>query len=432
ALLCDGELLATAREESFSRTLGDSSFPRRAAHDCLRRAGLEARDLDQVVCSGKPLREFERVLATRMRAFPAGAGAFAQSLSSWLGEKLWIRNQAASELELDSPHRVGFVSHLRCHANNAFLTSPFEEAAILVIDEAREWESTLLARGTGTSVESLGTIRHPHSLAASERALARAIGFEGGSAVERLRGAAHSGKASKLLLPYLPSSPQGGFAVSSELLDPNFELCGAEASFEQRCDMAASAQYALELRFLELLHLLHERAPLPRLCLSGAMATNRSLVTAALESGPFEEVFVPQDPTDSGTALGAALQAAQQRTPHAAPRFARAAPPETRPPLSVAGLGAMLDDLEAGKIIAWHRPGSLGVARVWSEASSDNAADKLRAAVQRNDRGLPTRVALPIENFPDYGELSSRCEEKSTSRLLSEARLEVRATRALR
>jgi carbamoyltransferase len=146
ALLVDGVPVAAAAEERFTRQRRDAGFPRCAIRACLREAGLGADELDAVAWHGKPLRAFERVLASQLRGFPGSARTFASSMFTWLGDRLWLKNRIATELGI-SDERVLFVDHHRAHAASAFLASPFDEAAVLVVDGAGEWATTSLHHG---------------------------------------------------------------------------------------------------------------------------------------------------------------------------------------------------------------------------------------------------------------------------------------------
>jgi len=178
-LLVDGVPVAAEREEWFTRQARDSGFPRRAARACLAAGGLDARAIDRVVFYEKPLLKFERVLWSQLAAFPRSARSFAETMFVWLGDRVWLKNRIASELEIPA-QKVSFCEHQRSHAAAAFLPSPFEEAAILCADDFGEWATTSLAVGRGSQIELLAEQHFPHSLGLVASALAQFLGFEPG------------------------------------------------------------------------------------------------------------------------------------------------------------------------------------------------------------------------------------------------------------
>ncbi|MDP6793647.1 MAG: carbamoyltransferase N-terminal domain-containing protein, partial [Anaerolineales bacterium] len=145
-LLQQGELVAAAEEERFSRVKHDHRFPQRAIDFCLQQGGIEARDLDYVVFYEKPLVKFERILSTTLGAFPRTWGVFRESMVTWFDEKLWIKSQILRKLPV-TVDRLLFVEHHLSHAASAFFASPYKEAAILTVDGVGEWTTTTVGKG---------------------------------------------------------------------------------------------------------------------------------------------------------------------------------------------------------------------------------------------------------------------------------------------
>ena len=140
-LLRDGNLVAAAEEERFTRIKHDSSFPENAITFCLDYAGISGRELDYVVFYEKPFHKFERILTTTIQSFPKSWGVFQEAMPAWLSDKLWVKSAIKSRLGIESD-RILFVEHHMSHAASAFYPSPFEEAAILTIDGVGEWTTT--------------------------------------------------------------------------------------------------------------------------------------------------------------------------------------------------------------------------------------------------------------------------------------------------
>src|SRR6185503_12367151 len=154
ALVVDGKAVAAACEENFTRLALDPALPVRAMRWSLARAGIAGGELDAAVFYEKPLRRFERVLVRAVETFPHAPRAFVRSAFVWLGDRLWLRNRIAEELELP-PARVCFVDQARAHMAGAFHTSALEEAALLHLDDAGEWSTTALGRGDARGLECL-------------------------------------------------------------------------------------------------------------------------------------------------------------------------------------------------------------------------------------------------------------------------------------
>ena len=330
-LLVDGVPVAAAREESFSGELHDAALPLRAARHCLRVAGLVPTDLEQVVFQGKPLRAFERVLVSTLRAFPRSGRPFARGVFQWLGDRLWVRDRLAAELGLPR-ERVLFVDRARAHAAAAFLTSPFERASVLVLDDIGDWTTTLLAQGEGSEITALAELSFPHSLGMVASAVTQFLGFEPGSDEALVEDLAAWGtpRHAAALGALLPAAADGSFQIDAHAFrfpfDPD-QLVGpglssalgqrrssrdpllASGDDRRHADVAASLQAVLEERALALAHELHRRHPGEHLCVGGALAANARLVARLADDGPFASVFAPAAPGEDGAALGAALMA---------------------------------------------------------------------------------------------------------------------------
>ena len=177
ALLRDGQLLAAAEEERFTRKKHDFEFPATAIEFCLRTGGIAARDLDYVVFFEKPFVKFERLLLTSLQEFPRSYPLFREAMITWLGDKLWIKQLIQKRLGV-APEKILFSEHHLSHAASAFFCSPFDEAAILTVDGVGEWTTASLGVGRGSEIRLTKEIRFPHSLGLLYSAFTAFLGFE--------------------------------------------------------------------------------------------------------------------------------------------------------------------------------------------------------------------------------------------------------------
>src|SRR6266511_5207738 len=163
ALIRDGEIIAAAEEERFTRKKHDYAFPVNAIEFCLNMGKIRSEDLDYVVFFEKPFTKFERLLLTSMQTFPKSRQVFQESMITWLTDKLWIKGLIKNNLKVPDS-KILFSDHHLAHAASAFLCSPFDEAAILTVDGAGEEDTTVWWHGKGRQIRRLGGVRLPHSL----------------------------------------------------------------------------------------------------------------------------------------------------------------------------------------------------------------------------------------------------------------------------
>lgn len=462
ALVVDGEAVAAASEESFTRLALDPAFPVRAIRWSLARAGIVGKDLDGAVFYEKPLRRFERVLARVAENFPRAPRAFVRSAFAWLGDRLWVRNRIAQELDLPAA-RVFFVDQARAHMAGAFYASSLERAALLFLDDAGEWSTTALGRGDERGIECLAEVRHPHSLGGLASAFTQFLGFLPGEDEHRLEALAATGRPrfARELARLCPE--RDGFfeldracfsldegarrlytAALEELLGPARapgQPLRWQAPDTRDADLAASVQALLEERTLALARELHRRTRLEGVCVSGLLASNRHLIARLQAEGPFELVSVPPDPGKAGAALGAALHA-HRVLAQAAPAKPRSALGETIGADGEPGAQAFASATELraelagrllrGELVGWARgplefaERSLASRLALALARARDAPARLLAALQHVEPYLACRLALPVERARDFLELGPE-----SAALLEQARLVVPAREAL-
>lgn len=326
ALVVNGEIVAAAQEERFSRRKHDARFPAHAAEYCLREAGLTVRDLDYVAFYEKPLVKFERLLETYLAGAPFGLASFRMAMTVWLKEKLFLRRAIRRGLG-GSPRRpLVFLDHHESHAAGAFFPSPFDEAAILTLDGVGEWTTTACGIGRGNRLELTRQLMFPHSLGLLYSAFTYYCGFKVNSGEYKLMGLAPYGSPVYVETIYkhlIDLKPDGTFRLNMRyfnychgltMTNRRFErlFCGPprapESTLNQRhMDLAASIQAVTEEVLLRMCRDLHAHTGQKRLVLAGGVALNCVANGRLLREGPFERIWIQPAAGDAGGALGAAL-----------------------------------------------------------------------------------------------------------------------------
>ena len=326
ALIEDGEIVAAAQEERFTRIKHDPAFPRNAVRFCLSRAGG---GVDAVVYYEKPLQKFERILTTSFSVAPRGFRAFAAAIPLWVRQKLWVPAQIERELSecgVDVREKVFFASHHESHAASAFFPSPFSRAAFLTLDGVGEWTSTAYGTGDGNRLRLLQQICFPHSLGLLYSAFTHYCGFRVNSGEYKLMGLAPYGEPRHrqvILDKLIDLREDGSFALNldyfgflqgEEMTNPRFcSLFGhpARRSDEpltrDHCDLARSIQWVTEEAVLRMARTIHAETGETNLCLAGGVALNCVANGRLLREGPFNRIWVQPAAGDAGGALGAAL-----------------------------------------------------------------------------------------------------------------------------
>ncbi|PYS99951.1 MAG: hypothetical protein DMF65_09155 [Acidobacteria bacterium] len=323
-LVRDGEVLAAAQEERFTRKKHDQRFPLRAVEFCLKRAGINADELDHVAFYDKPLLKFERLLETYLDYAPRGLRSFLMAMPLWLREKLWIREQVAKEVAFEG--RVLFTEHHESHAASAFFPSPFESAAVLTMDGVGEWATSSYGYGRGSELHLLKELHFPHSLGMLYSAFTYYTGFRVNSGEYKVMGLAPYGEPRyvKTILEELIDLRDDGslrlnmkyfnFAAGLTMTSLEFErLFGGEARAPEsevtrrEMDLARSVQEVCEEAMLRMARHAHKETGERNLCLAGGVALNCVGNGRILREGPFDNIWIQPAAGDAGGSLGAAL-----------------------------------------------------------------------------------------------------------------------------
>ncbi len=325
-LLQQGQLVAAAQEERFSRIKNDAAFPRCAVNFCLDRTGLESSDLDAVIFYDKPIVKFERILKTFLKVAPAGYPMFRQALPAWMKEKLWLPKILRKELAGAGEYL--FSSHHLSHAAAAFYPSPFEQAAILTVDGVGEWSTCSYGSGEGGVIDLQKELHFPHSLGLLYSAFTAYLGFKVNEGEYKVMGLAPYGKPvfTELIYEHLVKRHgDGAFSLNMKYFDYCSRLAMTGEHFaalfggptrepdgpltQRHLDIAASIQRVTEELMLELVAQVHRDTQQKNICLAGGVALNCVANGRILREGPFEKIWIQPAAGDAGGALGAAYVA---------------------------------------------------------------------------------------------------------------------------
>lgn len=352
ALLMDGNLVAAAEEERFTRKKHDSSFPQHAIRFCLDYAGITVDDLAYVVFYEKPLVKFERILQTTLSTFPKSGAVFRDSMVAWFDEKLWIKSKLQTGIGVP-PHRILFVEHHLTHAASAMFCSPFEEAAVVTVDGVGEWTTATIGKATANwndhgnnDIKLTRELRFPHSLGLLYSAFTAFLGFRVNSGEYKVMGMAPYGQPKYMddVYKVVRVDGDGGLALNmdyfsfhhstqntfsqkfvelfgsprapeSEFFTETTHTCknhtdwdDAVATQNQKyADIAASIQRVTEDTMLKMVDCAHRETGSKNLVMAGGVTLNSVANGRIMRETPFENVFIQPAAGDAGGAIGAAL-----------------------------------------------------------------------------------------------------------------------------
>jgi carbamoyltransferase len=337
-LIRDGDIVAAAQEERFTRKKHDPGFPSHAVNYCLREGGISLTDLQSIVFYDKPLVKFERLIETYLAFAPQGLQSFVAAMPVWLKEKLFLRSLLAKEFLALSPGLkksglppVLFSEHHESHAASAFYPSPYEKAVVLCMDGVGEWATTSTWLGDGNSLTPLWEIPFPHSLGLLYSAFTYYTGFKVNSGEYKVMGLAPYGEPKYVKAIYdhlLDLKPDGTFRLNMEYFNyctgltmtshkfddvfggpprkPESKLC------QREMDLARSVQEVTEEVMLRVSRTLHSETGVDYLCMAGGVALNCVGNGRIFREGPFKGIWIQPAAGDAGGALGAALAAWHQ------------------------------------------------------------------------------------------------------------------------
>jgi len=451
ALVVDGEIVAAAQEERFTRKKHDPGFPAKAVAYCLREGGLTAGQLDAVVFYDKPMLKFERLLETYLGTAPLGLSSFMEAMPQWLSKKLRLPGIIRDAL-VGYKGDIYFTEHHESHAASAYFPSPFDHAAVLTMDGVGEWTTTSWGVGNGSKLELRQEVRFPHSVGLLYSAFTYYTGFKVNSGEYKVMGLAPYGEpkfVDVILKDLMDLKEDGSFKMNLDYFTythglrmtggPFAKLLGGparapESKLTQReMDLARSIQVVVEEVMIRQAKHVHKTTGLKNLCMAGGVALNCVANGKLLREGPFENIWIQPAAGDAGGALGAALAfwyslpgATRTAVPgdamrgsYLGPEFTEA---ETRTELEASGavFHRLADDemiervaqaLADEKVVGWVQgrmefgPRALGGRSILGDARSAETQKTMNVKIKFRESFRPFAPSVLREHVADYFEL---------------------------
>jgi len=458
ALIVDGDIIAAAQEERFSRKKHDAGYPRQAIDYVLGEAALSLGDVDHVAFYDKPFLKFERLLETYVALAPRGFRSFRMAMPIWLREKLFQKDMLTKELRrhdggFKGHDRLLFAEHHFSHAASAFYPSPFEEAVVLTLDGVGEWATTTVAIGRGNKIDIDKEIHFPHSIGLLYSAFTYYLGFKVNSGEYKVMGLAPYGtpRYKDLILETLVDlKPDGSYSLNMDYFNYATGLTMTNDRFAAlfgepvrapetdrltpfHMDVAASVQAVTEEITLRMTRALAAEYGIPNLCLAGGVALNCVANGKILRDGAFENIWVQPAAGDAGGAVGAALAAWHNELGHERRVSATDAmqggylgPTFEQPEIErrLTECGAVFDTvsdqdmiartaaaLADGKAVGWFQgrmefgPRALGARSILGDPRSESMQKMLNLKIKYRESFRPFAPSVLREDVADWFEL---------------------------
>jgi carbamoyltransferase len=331
AIVRDGEIIAAAQEERFTRVRHDSSFPVNALRYCLREARIGLAQAEGVFYYENPVKKLGRIVSTYFGFGPRGYSSFVSDLPEWITRKVFVKRSIRSELEAafgetSAIPPIHYIDHHASHASSAFFPSPFSDAAVLCVDGVGEWATTSAWVGESNALQPVWEIRFPHSLGLLYSAMTYFCGFKVDSGEYKVMGLAPYGEPiyhAKILEHLIDLKPDGSFRLNMDYFDYAVGNCMITDKFahlfggprrkpesvitKREFDLAASVQRVLEEAMLRIGRSLSKETGQRNLCMAGGVALNCVANGKLLGERVFDRIWVQPAAGDAGGALGAAL-----------------------------------------------------------------------------------------------------------------------------
>ena len=466
ALVVDGEIVAAAQEERFTRRKHDPEFPVHAVEYCLREGGIQPEQVDYVGFYDKPLLKFDRLLETYLAVSPIGFRSFLHAMPVWLKRKLYTRRELDRGLGGRRYRgRYVFTEHHESHAASAFFPSPFEEAAILTLDGVGEWATASYGTGRGNRIRLTHELRFPHSLGLLYSAFTYFCGFRVNSGEYKLMGLAPYGEprfADWIRRNMIDLKQDGSFRMDMSYFNYCQGLTMTSRKFEEafegpprkpespltqrEMDIAASIQKVTEEIMMRSAAHVHRATGMRNLCLAGGVALNCVGNGRILREGPFENIWIQPAAGDAGGALGVALfiwhqlldrprpveRLDRQRGSLLGPRFSGE---EIRSFLDRVGAGYrsyedenelceyVADQIASEKVVGWCQgrmefgPRALGCRSILGDARSESMQRVMNVKIKFRESFRPFAPSVLQERVDEFFEV--RPQEPSPYMLLT-------------
>jgi carbamoyltransferase len=445
AIIKDGQIIAAAQEERFTRKKHDNGFPTNAINYCLDSLGIAINEVDYIAFYEKPIIKFERILQQHIANFPKSIKVFFDTIPSWLLEKLRIKETFRDHLHYQG--KFLFIPHHLSHAAASYFTSPYQEAAVFTLDGVGEWATTTFGHASGNTIKIEKQINFPHSLGLFYSAMTAYLGFAVNNDEYKVMGLSAYGKSAPLydkIRHLITTNPDGSFSLDMQYFSYEYQekmfnqkLCeylGAPARKPDSTmtphyeNVASATQKVFEDVLFESLNKLYKKHPVPNLVLSGGSALN-SLSNGKISSRtPFKNFYITPDPGDGGGSLGAALYAyyglLKPKDKHSllpsaylGPEFSQS---QIKKAIDQFKLSAQLfpndsqlidevsDLLFKQKVIGWFQgrmewgPRALGNRSILAAATSQEMQDIINAKVKHREMFRPFAPVILREKTHEY------------------------------
>ncbi len=459
AIIVDGEIIAAAQEERFTRKKHDASYPKNVINYVLKEAGLKLNEIDHVVFYEKPFLKFERLLETYVGFSPSGFKSFSMSMPLWLSEKLFQKKMLFEALKeqdnnFNDIKKINFSEHHLSHAASAFFSSPYDEAIILTLDGVGEWATTTISLGKHNKINILKEIHFPHSLGLLYSAFTYFLGFKVNSGEYKVMGLAPYGepKFKDIILDKLIDLKEDGsfrlnmdyfnYATGLKMTNNKFaKLFNMERRepknklLQIHMDIAASIQVVTEEIVLKITRFLFKEFNIPNLCMAGGVALNCVANGKILKDGLFKNIWIQPASGDAGGALGAAqafyyqeldnkreiLKTDSMKGSYLGPQFTD---DEVENELKICGanykklnLDQIIKDtakaLSEEKAVGWFQgrmefgPRSLGNRSIIADSRSEKMQKNLNFKVKYRESFRPFAPAILFEKVSEWFEINS-------------------------
>jgi len=460
ALIDDGQIIAAAQEERFTRAKHDERFPENAIGYCLEAAGIDMSAVDFVAFYYKPFLKFERLLETYVSFAPKGFQSFRMAVPIWLREKLFQKDLLRKEFkkfdaDFDWQNKLLFSEHHQSHAASAFYPSPFDEAIVLTMDGVGEWATTSVAEGSGNKLNVTKELHFPHSLGLLYSAFTYYTGFKVNSGEYKVMGLAPYGEpkyAQTIMDNLIDIKPDGSFRLDQSYFDYCTGLRMTNSKFDdlfggpptkseawltnKEMNIAASIQAVTEEVVLRLTRALAKESGAKNLCLAGGVALNCVANGKVLRDGAFDNIWIQPAAGDAGGALGAALCAyhhfqdqprnSDNQTDHMKGSYLgpEYSDQEIRERLTEAGAkfeifddSAVIDKTAAaladGKSVGWFQgrmefgPRALGGRSILGDPRSPEMQKTLNLKIKYRESFRPFAPSVRLEDVADWFEIDT-------------------------
>ena len=459
AIIVDGEIIAAAQEERFTRKKHDASYPKNAINYVLKEASLKLNEVDHVVFYEKPFLKFERLLETYIGFSPSGFKSFSMSMPLWISEKLYQKKLLFNSLKeqdnnFNDIKKIKFSEHHLSHAASAFFSSPYEEAIILTLDGVGEWATTTVSLGKNNKINILKEIHFPHSLGLLYSAFTYFLGFQVNSGEYKVMGLAPYGEPrfkNIILDKLIDVKEDGSFRLNMDYFNYAIGLTMTNNKFaklfnverrktedkllQSHMDIASSIQAVTEEIVLKITRFLSKEYKLSNLCLAGGVALNCVANGKILKDGLFKNIWIQPASGDAGGALGAAqafyyqeLDNKRKITGADSMKGAYLGPQFTDDEVEheLNAIGANYEKLNSDeiikktakalsgeKIIGWFQgrmefgPRSLGNRSIIADPRSEKMQKNLNLKVKYRESFRPFAPAVLFEKVSEWFELNS-------------------------